>query len=119
MQNRERVGPLPLGVVSLPGSAPTGGKTTEDIPLGLCTRDPDRWTITADEGAKAVCRACPRRWRCAQQACETPAAEGIWAGILIPESGRARRFALRQLRSLAELNGYPVRHRRDAVEHSA
>jgi WhiB family transcriptional regulator, redox-sensing transcriptional regulator len=70
-----------------------------------CTRDPDRWTTTADEGAKALCRACPLRWRCAQEACMTPGAEGVWAGILIPESGRARRFALKQLRSLAELNG--------------
>ncbi|MDT5016016.1 MAG: WhiB family transcriptional regulator, redox-sensing transcriptional regulator [Mycobacterium sp.] len=76
---------------------------------GACTRDPDRWTTTADEGAKALCRACSLRWRCAQDACTTPGAEGVWAGILIPESGRARRFALRQLRSLAELNGYPVR----------
>ena len=74
-----------------------------------CTRDPDRWTTTADEGAKALCRACPLRWRCAQEACVTPGAEGVWAGILIPEGGRARRFALKQLRSLAEQNGYPVR----------
>jgi len=74
-----------------------------------CTRDPDRWTTTADEGAKALCRACPLRWRCAQEACVTPGAEGVWAGILIPEAGRARRFALKQLRSLAEQNGYPVR----------
>jgi WhiB family transcriptional regulator, redox-sensing transcriptional regulator len=49
------------------------------------------------------------RWRCAQEACVTPGAEGVWAGILIPEGGRARRFALKQLRSLAEQNGYPVR----------
>ena len=63
----------------------------------------------ADEGAKALCRACPLRWRCAQEACVTPGAEGVWAGILIPEAGRARRFALKQLRSLAEQNGYPVR----------
>jgi len=75
-----------------------------------CARDPDRWTTTADEGAKALCRACPLRWRCAQEACATPGAEGVWAGIHIPESGRARRFALKQLRSLAELNGYPVRN---------
>jgi WhiB family transcriptional regulator, redox-sensing transcriptional regulator len=74
-----------------------------------CARDPDRWTTDADEGAKALCRECPRRWPCAQEACMTPGAEGVWAGIHIPESGRARRFALKQLRSLAELNGYPVR----------
>ena len=74
-----------------------------------CTQDPDRWTTRADEGAKAMCRACPLRWRCAQEACLTPGAEGVWAGIAIPEAGRARRFALKQLRSLAEENGYPVR----------
>jgi WhiB family redox-sensing transcriptional regulator len=74
-----------------------------------CTRDPDRWTTTADEGAKALCRGCPWRWQCAQAAVTTPGAEGVWAGILIPASGRARRFALRQLKSLAEQNGYPTR----------
>lgn len=73
-----------------------------------CMRDPDRWTTTADEGAKALCRICPARWRCAQEACRTPGAEGVWAGILIPEGGRGRRFALKQLRELAEQNGYPV-----------
>jgi WhiB family redox-sensing transcriptional regulator len=52
---------------------------------------------------------CPRRWQCAQEACETSGAEGLWAGILIPHAGRGRRFALRQLRTLAERNGYPVR----------
>ncbi len=81
---------------------------------GPCTRDPDRWTTTIDEGAKALCRACPLRWQCAKEACTTPGAEGVWAGIMIPESGRARRFALRQLRSLAELNGYPVGASRSA-----
>ena len=86
--------------------APT---VVDDSAMGACTRDPDRWTTTADEGAKALCRACPLRWRCAQEACLTPGAEGVWAGILIPEAGRARRFALKQLRSLAEQNGYPVR----------
>ena len=75
----------------------------------VCTRDPDRWTTVADDGAKALCRACPRRWQCAQEACETPGAEGLWAGVLIPQAGRGRRFALKQLRSLAELNGFPVR----------
>lgn len=74
-----------------------------------CTRDPDLWTTTADERAKALCRTCPRRWPCAQEACRTPGAEGVWAGICIPEAGRARQFALKQLRSLAEHNGFPVR----------
>ena len=86
--------------------APT---VVDDSAMGACTREPDRWTTIADEGAKALCRACPFRWRCAQEACLTPGAEGVWAGILIPEQGRARRFALKQLRSLAEQNGYPVR----------
>ena len=80
-----------------------------NIPLGACTKDPDRWTTTPDAEAKALCRACPRRWMCAREAVELPGAEGLWAGVVIPESGRPRTFALRQLRSLAERNGYPVR----------
>jgi WhiB family transcriptional regulator, redox-sensing transcriptional regulator len=79
-----------------------------------CTRDPDRWTTAPDEGAKALCRTCPRRWQCAQEACRTPGAEGVWAGIHIPEAGRARRFALKQLRSLAEHNGLRVRSQESA-----
>ena len=86
--------------------------------MGACTREPDRWTTTVDDGAKALFRACPLRWRCAKKACETPAAEGIWAGILIPETGRGRQFALRQLRSLAEQNGLPVRKTTRAVGRS-
>ena len=43
---------------------------------------------------------------------ETPGAEGIWAGILLPEAGRGRTFALKQLTSLAQRGGYPVRKRR-------
>ena len=73
-----------------------------------CERDPDRWTTAADDGAKALCRRCSQRWRCAQNACTTPGAEGVWAGILIPAGGRGRQFALRQLRSLAEYNGFPT-----------
>ena len=79
---------------------------------GACSRDPDRWTTSPDAGAKALCRACPRRWLCAREACERPGAEGLWAGVVIPETGRARAFALRQLRSLAERNGYPLRDHR-------
>jgi WhiB family redox-sensing transcriptional regulator len=59
-----------------------------------------------------MCRACPRRWLCAREACETPHAEGMWAGVFVPESGRTRTFALRQLRSLAEHGGFPVRETR-------
>ncbi|MEI7716786.1 MAG: WhiB family transcriptional regulator [Mycobacterium sp.] len=84
--------------------------TLHDIPLGACTQDPDRWTETPDEEAKTLCRACPRRWECARDAIESTGAEGLWAGVVIPESGRGRTFALRQLRSLAERNGYPTRH---------
>ena len=79
----------------------------DETPIGACTRDPERWTTTADEEAKAICRACPRRWMCAREACELPRAEGVWAGIEIPEGGRGRTFALRQLRSLAERTRVP------------
>ena len=79
-----------------------------ELPLGACTQDPERWTMLMDDEAKALCRQCPRRWACARDACESPGAEGLWAGIVIPESGRPRTFALRQLRSLAERHGYPV-----------
>jgi WhiB family redox-sensing transcriptional regulator len=41
----------------------------------------------------------------------TPGAVGLWAGIVLPEGGRNRQFALKQLRSLAERNGHPVRKR--------
>jgi WhiB family redox-sensing transcriptional regulator len=78
-------------------------------PTFPCSQDPERWTTTADDGAKALCRACARRWQCAQEACRTPGAEGLWAGILIPAAGRGRKFALKQLRSLAEGHGLPVR----------
>jgi WhiB family transcriptional regulator, redox-sensing transcriptional regulator len=88
----------------------------DGLPIGECTRDPERWTTAADEDAKAICRTCPRRWPCAREACELPRAEGLWAGIVIPEAGRGRTFALRQLRSLAERNGYSVRARRLYLE---
>jgi len=77
--------------------------------VGACIQDPDRWMTSTDEATKAICRSCPKRWLCARDAVETPGAEGIWAGIVVPESGRGRTFALRQLRSLAERGGYPVR----------
>lgn len=85
-----------------------------ELPLGACTQDPERWTTAADDEAKTICRGCPRRWLCAREACELPGIEGLWAGVVVPETGRARTFALRQLRSLAERNGYPVRERRVA-----
>jgi WhiB family redox-sensing transcriptional regulator len=89
---------------------------SDGLPIGECTRDPERWVAAADEGAKAICRVCPRRWACAREACELPKAEGLWAGVVIPEAGRGRVSALRQLRSLAERNGYPVRTQRRFLE---
>jgi len=80
-----------------------------NIPLGACTTDPERWTTSPDDEAKILCRACPRRWPCAREAIQSTGAKGLWAGVVIPEAGRPRAFALRQLRSLAERNGYPVR----------
>ncbi|MDP9164542.1 MAG: WhiB family transcriptional regulator [Actinomycetota bacterium] len=85
------------------------GTTVIDGPSAYaCADDPDRWTTTPDDGAKALCRACPRRWLCAQEACRTPGAEGVWAGVLIPGEGRGRRFALKQLGSLAARHGFPA-----------
>lgn len=85
------------------------GNVAPEEYVAACASDPERWTTGPDGRAKALCRACPRRWLCAREAWETPRAEGLWAGVVIPESGRRREFALRQLRSLAEFGGYPVR----------
>jgi WhiB family redox-sensing transcriptional regulator len=95
-----------------PRTRPADEPMTEYV--GVCASDPERWTTTPDQEAKALCRGCPRRWLCAREGWETPRAEGLWAGVVIPESGRGRDFAFRQLRSLAEFGGYPVRpaHRR-------
>lgn len=94
-------------------------RSWDETPIGECTRDPERWTTTADDEAKAICRSCPRRWLCAREACESPRAEGLWAGIYVPEGGRGRTFALRQLKSLAEQNGYTVGERRVYYAESA
>lgn len=91
----------------------------DDLPLGACANNPERWTTMPDEEAKSICRACPRRWSCAREACESPRAEGLWAGIVIPESGRGRTFALRQLRTLAERHGFPVREQRRYYQETA
>ena len=80
-----------------------------ELSLGVCATDPNRWFDAPDDEAKAICRACPRRWLCARDAVEAGGAEGLWAGVVVPESGRGRAFALKQLRSLAEFGGYPVR----------
>ena len=75
-----------------------------------CRTDPDRWAAGGnDPELKALCRGCPRRWLCAKEAVETPGAEGMWSGVNLPAEGRARTFALRQLRSLASHGGQLVR----------
>lgn len=66
-----------------------------------CLADPDRWAEGGnDPELKALCRGCPRRWMCAKEALQTPAAIGMWSGVHLPKDGRGRMFALRQLRSL-------------------
>jgi len=79
-----------------------------------CTADPERWTTTQpDAQAVALCVACPRRVWCAREAYPAPGVQGLWAGIAVPESGqRAREFALRRLRAVAERGGYQVTPRR-------
>lgn len=94
-------------------AAVTPLSTPLDEYVPVCSVDPDRWTTCEpDEEAKALCLSCPRRWLCAREACQDPNVEGLWAGVVIPESGRARDFALRRLRALAERGGYQVRPRR-------
>lgn len=76
-----------------------------------CRNDPDGWLDRGnDPELKALCRACPRRWVCAKEAVETPGAEGLWSGVNIPESGRGRAFAMRQLRFLASYGGQRLRN---------
>ncbi len=98
-------------------TATTNPVALDGLPLGECTKDSERWTTVADEDAKTICRMCPRRWACAREAVELTRAEGLWAGIVVPEAGRGRGHALRQLRELAERHGYPVRARRIFAEH--
>lgn len=43
-----------------------------EVPLGVCTQDPDRWTTTPDDEAKTLCRACPRRWLCVHATPSSP-----------------------------------------------
>jgi WhiB family redox-sensing transcriptional regulator len=66
-----------------------------------CAADPDRWLEAGDDPElKALCRGCPRRFACAKDALNTPAAVGMWSAVYLPPDGRGRQFALRQLRSL-------------------
>ena len=72
-----------------------------------CLADPDRWAAGGNDPAlKALCRGCPRRWLCAKEALQTPAIEGMIAGVHVAKEGRSRAFALRQLQSLAAYAGY-------------
>lgn len=74
-----------------------------------CVSDPDRWAAGGnDPELKTLCRGCPRRWQCAKDALDTPGAEGMWSGVHLPKEGRGRKFALRQLRSLAAHGGFDV-----------
>jgi WhiB family redox-sensing transcriptional regulator len=82
-------------------------------PMPPCLDDPDRWSEAGDDDTelKVLCRRCPRRWLCAKEAVETPGAEGLWSGVFIPKVGRGRKFAIRQLASLAAHGGYSTRSR--------
>jgi WhiB family redox-sensing transcriptional regulator len=92
-------------------AVPLFRRLDEYVPV--CVANPGRWTTTdPDDEAKALCQMCPRRWLCAREACQDPNVEGLWAGVVIPESGRPREFALRRLRALAERGGYHVAPRR-------
>ena len=72
-----------------------------------CVENPDRWADGGNDPAlKALCRNCPRRWLCANEALKTPGMEGMIAGVHLPKDGRSRGFALRQLQSLAAYGGY-------------
>jgi WhiB family redox-sensing transcriptional regulator len=72
-----------------------------------CRFNPDRWADGGDDPSlRALCRACPRRWLCAAEALKTPGIRGTIAGVYVPDDGRARDFARRQLRSLAAHGGY-------------
>ena len=76
-----------------------------------CMADPDRWDVGGDDPVlKALCRGCPRRFTCAKDALHSPGIEGMVAGVHIPADGRRRRFALRQLQSLAAYGGYGSVH---------
>ena len=72
-----------------------------------CVQNPDRWADGGnDPDLKALCRRCPRRWLCANEALKIPGVQGMIAGVYVPKDGRHRGFALRQLRSLAAYAGY-------------
>jgi WhiB family redox-sensing transcriptional regulator len=72
-----------------------------------CLADPDRWSQGGDDPAlRSLCRGCPRRFRCAKDALDTPGIEGVVAAVFVPKEGRQRTFALRQLQSLAAYGGY-------------
>jgi WhiB family redox-sensing transcriptional regulator len=88
----------------------TPRRTPQSQATPPCLADPDRWSEAGDDAElKVLCRGCRRRSLCAKEAVETPGAEGLWSGVFIPKVGRARKFALRQLASLAEHGGYVAR----------
>jgi WhiB family redox-sensing transcriptional regulator len=80
---------------------------TVTVTVTPCMADPDRWDVGGDDPElKALCRGCPRRFLCANDALHSPGIEGMVAGVHIPAEGRGRTFALRQLQSLAAYGGY-------------
>lgn len=57
-----------------------------EVPLGVCTQDPDRWTTTPDDEAKTLCRACPRR-------CQGGVGPGArWRGLRLAWPSRVRQW---------------------------
>lgn len=83
-----------------------------EVPLGVCTQAPDRWTTTPDAEAKTLCRACPRRWMCARARPESGMTTPAQSPSAFEDSTASRAHALGRLRSLAERNGFPVRANR-------
>ena len=71
-----------------------------------CLADPDRWSDGGEDSElKVLCRGCPRRFQCAKDALDTPGIQGTVAAVYVPQEGRGRTFALRQLQSLAAYAG--------------
>ena len=83
-------------------------KTAVPLQMPPCIADPDRRFSAGDDAeVKALCRGCPRRRRCATEAISTPGISGEVAGVQVPEAGRPRAFALRQMQAVAALAGQP------------
>lgn len=68
--------------------------------LTPCRDDPDAWFPDAAKDAAdaiLVCRVCPFRRECAQEALDTGATYGVWAGVLLdPKTIKANRRRLKR-----------------------